>query len=228
MPSSLGLAGDLDDVDMLEDVEAAFGFRVSDEELARCWTVGDLFELIDARLPSEGSAGRSCATAMCFYRLRRAIQPRLAIDLRPSTPIEGLQRLSVREMHRIIKEECGLCPPPPALSLWGCIALVLVPALPLGALALELGWWAAAASAIVPVAGYRLAPIRHPTSVQTFGDLVRQVSSRSIGALSKQGARLRTPEAWAAFRDILSDHTALPRDMITPETLILAPKKAAS
>ncbi len=227
MPSSLGLAGDLDDVDMLEDVEAAFGFRVSDEELARCWTVGDLFELIDARLPSEGSAG-SCATAMCFYRLRRAIQPQLAICLRPSTPIEELRLLSVREVHQIIKEECGLRPPPPTLSLWGCIALVLVPALPLGALALDLGWWTAAASTIGPVAGYRLAPIRHPKSVQTFGDLVRQVSSRSIGELSKQGARLRTPEAWAAFRDILSDHTALPKDMITPETLILAPKKAAS
>jgi hypothetical protein len=227
MSSSLGLAGDLDDVDMLEDVEAAFDFRVSDEALARCWTVGDLFELIDARLPSECSAA-SCATAMCFYRLRRAIQPRLAIGLRPSTPIEELRRLSVREMHRIIKEECGLRPPPPTLSLWGCIALVLVPALPLGTLALELGSWAAAASAIVPVAGYRLAPFRHPKSVRTFGDLVRQVSSRSIGALSKQGARLRTPEAWAAFRDILSDHTALPKDMIPPETLIVAPKKAAS
>lgn len=227
MPSSLGLVGDLDDAKMLEDVEAAFGFRVSNEELVHCWTVGDLFELIDARLPSEGSAG-SCATAMCFYRLRRAIQPRLAIGLRPSTPIGELQRLSVREVHRIIKEGCGLRPPPPTLSLWGCIALVLVPALPLGALALELGWWAAAASAIVPVAGYRLAPIRHPESVQTFGDLVRQVSSRSMGALSRQGARMRTPEAWEAFRDILSDHTALPKDMITPETLILAPKKAVS
>jgi hypothetical protein len=152
MPSSLGLAGDLDDVDMLEDVEAAFGFRVSDEELARCWTVGHLFELINSRLPSEGSAG-SCATAMCFYRLRRAIQPRLAICLRPSTPIEELRLLSVREIHQIIKGECGLCPPPPTPSLWGCIALVLVPALPLGALALELGWWTAAASAIGSVAG---------------------------------------------------------------------------
>src|SRR5690606_30928962 len=126
MPSSLGLAGDLDDVAMLEDVEAAFGFRASDDELARCRTVGDLFEVINSRLPSEGFAG-SCATAMCFYRLRRAIQPRISIGLRPTTPIEELRSLSVRDLHRIIEKECGLRPPPPTLSVWGCISLVLVP-----------------------------------------------------------------------------------------------------
>lgn len=227
MPSTLGLAGDLDDIDMLEDVEAAFGFRVSDEELAHCRTVGDLFQVIEARLPSETS-GENCATSMCFYRLRRTIQPRVEVRLRPNTPIGELRRLSVRDMYRIIKGECGLGPPPPTLSLWGCIALVLVLALPLAAVALGFEWWIAVASGVVAAASYRLAPIRYPKSVQTFGDLVRQVSSRSIGTLSKQGARLRTPEAWAAFRDVLSDHTALPKDMIIPETLILAPKKAAS
>jgi hypothetical protein len=227
MPSSLGLAGDLDDVDMLEDVEAAFGFRASDDELARCRTVGDLFELINSRLPSESPAG-NCATAMCFYRLRRAIQPRISISLRPDTPIEELRSLSVRNLHRIIEKECGLRPPPPTLSVWGCISLMLVPALPLGALFMGLGEWIAAASAIAPTMGYRLAPIRHPNSVQTFGDLVRQISSRSIGTLSKQGARLRTPSDWGAFRHILTYHTTLPKDMIGPETLILAPKKVAS
>lgn len=227
MPSSLGLAGDLDDVDMLEDVEAAFGFRVSDDELAHCCTVGDLFQVIEARLPSRVS-GDSCGTAMCFYRLRRAIQPRVGIRLRPNTPIRNVQRLSVRDVHRIIKEECGLRPPPATLSLWGCIALALVPALPLAAVNLGFAWWIAAAFGIVATATYRLAPIRYPESVQTFGDLVRQVSSRSIGTLSKQGARLRTTEAWAAFRDVLSEHTALPKDMIMLETSILAPKNVAS
>lgn len=227
MRSSLGLQGDLDDVELIEDVEEAFGLRFWDAELTRCRTVGDLFELVQARLPSEGSTG-NCATAMAFYRLRRAIQPHVAITLRPNSPIAALNGISVRELHRIIKEECGLRPPLPYVSILGCIALALIASLPLTVIALGLEWWIAAASALLACGIYRKAPIRLPDQVTTFGDLVRVVSSRSVGALMQQGARLRATEAWDAFGDILSDHTLLPKDAIVLDTLILRPKKAVS
>jgi hypothetical protein len=227
MPSSLGLHGDLDDVEMIEDVEEAFGFRFSNDELNICRTVGDLFELIEARLPSEDPAG-NCATAMTFYRLRRAIGPQVAIKLRPTTPITACSGLSVCELRRIIKEECGLRPPLPYVSLWGCIALVLIVALPTASIALGLQWWIAVMSVLLACGIYRKAPLRLPESVTTFGDLARIVSSRSVGALMQQGARLRAVEAWDAFRDILGDHTSLSKDAIVPDTLILHPRKAVS
>ncbi|MFC7498215.1 hypothetical protein ACFQRC_03160 [Enterovirga sp. GCM10030262] len=227
MPSSLGLTGDLDDNDLIEDVEEAFDVQFSKEKLKQCWTVGDLFKLIEAQLPGARSI-ESCATAMCFYRLRRALQPRIVTELRPKTPIEGLGSLSVRKLHWIIKHECGLRPPPQYVSLWGCIALLLFVALPMGMLTVGWPWWMAAASVIPPVALYRVAPIRLPGSVKTVGDLVRMVSSRSIGKLYQQGARLGSSEAWAAFRDVLSDHSLLQKEAITPDTLILAPRKAVS
>jgi len=40
MTSSLGLAGDLDDVELIQDVEAAFGVRLGDDEIEQCSTVG--------------------------------------------------------------------------------------------------------------------------------------------------------------------------------------------
>lgn len=80
MSSSLGLQDDLDDIDLIEDVEGAFGFQLSDCDLSHCRTVGDLFELVKARLPTRGLVG-NCATAMTFYRLRRAIQPRITHHL---------------------------------------------------------------------------------------------------------------------------------------------------
>ena len=52
MPSSLGLTGDLDDNDLIEDVEEAFDVQFSKEKLKQCWTVGDLFKLIEAQLPA--------------------------------------------------------------------------------------------------------------------------------------------------------------------------------
>ena len=225
MSSSLGLAGDLDDVELIEDVEEAFGFRLSDDELRRCRTVGDLFKLVERRLPE--SLGASCATAMCFYRLRRALQHRVATELRPKTAIGELGSLSVRSLHRIIREECGLRPPPQYLSVWGCIALALVVALPVGMLALGLAWWVAAASAAPAITLYRVAPIRLPEGVSTFGDLVHLVSSRSIGTLSQQGARLKSSEAWSAFRSILSEHSVLPQDAIAPDTTIYYQRKVA-
>ncbi len=226
MSSSLGLIGDLDDVELIQDVEDAFGLRFSNDELSGCRTAGDLFRLVETQL-SQSSAG-SCATAMCFYRLRRALQPRIATDLRPKTAVVVLESLSVRDLHRTIKEECRLRPPLPYVSLWGCIALVLIVALPLSAIALGLGWLGAAASAFAAIGLYRMAPIRLPDSVNTFGDLVRLISSRSIGILAEQGARLRPAEAWPAFTDILSDHSFLPKAAIRPTTLIYALKKVAS
>ena len=225
MSSSLGLQGDFDDIDLIEDVEAAFGFRLSDCDLSHCRTVGDLFELVKARLPTSGLAG-NCAKAMTFYRLRRAIQPRIAITLRPGTSLSALSDLRVQELLRIIKEDCGLRPPGHFISCWGCVALVAIPALPVAAMALGLGWWSAILAALLAISVFRKMPIRLPDTLLTFGDLVRSVSSRNIGTLAAQGARLSVPEAWDVFRDVLSDHTILPKETIAPETLLLHPKLA--
>ena len=171
MTSSLGLAGDLDDVELIQDIEAAFNIRLADDEISRCSTVGQLFELIEAHLPKMPS-GQSCATAMCFYRLRRALQPQTANALKPKTSISALGAVPVRKMHQIIESECGLRPPPQIISLWGCLALLLVLALPFGLFAVGMPWWIALPSAALGIGLYRLAPIQLPGEVETFGDLV--------------------------------------------------------
>lgn len=216
MSSSLDLF-DGDDLDIVIDVEEAFGFKATDNELRGCETVGDLFALIEARLPSEGDAGR-CATAMTFYRLRRALQPRLMVPLRPDTPVDALRSLPVRELYKIISQECGLHPPYSDMGYLGGLALIAIPVLLFSAMALGLSWWIAAPLMAASIVGYCMAPTRLPKTVKTFGDLVRLVANRSIGALAAQGARLRTREAWTAFTDILSDHTQLPKEKITRET----------
>ena len=227
MISSLGLTGDLDDVELIQDVEAAFGIRLADDDISRCSTVGQLFGLIEARLPKMPS-GQSCATAMCFYRLRRALQSHSATALKPKTSIGALGSLTVRKLHRIIETECGLRPPPQYITFWGCLALLLVLALPLGLFAIGMPWWVALPSAALGIGLYRLAPIQLPDEVETFGDLVRIVTSLSIGALAQQGARLGPKEAWQACTDVLSDHTQLSKGEIGPETLLLAPNKNAA
>lgn len=226
--SSLGLAGDLDDVALVEDIEQAFGVRLPDDEVSRCQTVGDLFELVVDRLPDRiGNADR-CATAMCFYRLRRAVLT-LAPDmeLRPSTPIEALRGLSVKSLYHAFQGADGLRPPARHLSAWGGLSLLLVVALPIGLLFWEAPWWTAALSVLLAVPLYQLSPVRLPPQIKTFGDLVELVTARSIGTLGADGARLRSAEAWKALQTVCADHAATTGGEVGKSTLILTPRKVA-
>jgi hypothetical protein len=107
MSSSLGLSGDLDDVDLVEDIEAAFGLRFSDDEIERCSTVGHLFELVENKLPDASFGG--CATAMTFYRLRRGLQIRVTAELRPMTPISRHWRVCRSESFKksLLNADCA-------------------------------------------------------------------------------------------------------------------------
>jgi hypothetical protein len=220
--SSLGLAGDLDDVELIEDIEEAFGLRFSEDQLGYCRTVGDIFALIEASIPVAYASARHCGTAMCFYRIRRALQPRIDTQLRPNTAMEALSGISVRELYQIIKNDCGFRPPNPVISLWGCVALLLVGVLPLASVGLGATWWLATAWALPAIGLYSVAPVRLPKNVISFGDLVRIVAARNIGALAAEGARVRTKEAWNALKEIASDHSET-KDAIDPDTLIYAP-----
>lgn len=227
MRSSLGLGGDLDDVELVQDIEQAFGIRLPDDELSRCRTVGDLFQLVAARLPSRADADR-CATAMCFYRLRRAVLT-LAPDvqLHPSKSIDVLQGIPVKSLYRSIEGVGGLRPPPPYISAWGGFSLLLAVTAPIGLLLCGVPWWAAVLAALLAITAYRLSPLRLPPQVKTVRDLVELVAARSVGTLADQGARLRSAEAWKALQTMCADHAATTGGEIGSSTLIYAPRKAA-
>ena len=105
---------------------------------------------------------------------------------------------------------------------------MLVVVLPVSLFSVDWPWWIALSSAGIGIVLFRLSPIRLSNEVKTFGDLVKIVTSRNIGALSRQGARLGSKEAWEAFKDIIGDHTELPKDQIAPETTIRTPDNSAS
>lgn len=229
MRTSLGLAGDLDDVELVEDIERAFDIQLPDDQLKHCKTVGDLFRLVVARLPNEQDRGDRCASAMCFYRLRRVvltIAPHL--ELRPSSPIETLRSISVRALYRAIQRADGLRPPAPYLSVWGGGSLLGAVVAPIALLWMGAPWWAAGVAVLVSIVLYRVSPVRLPPALGTFGDLVELVTARSIGTLAAHGARLRPAEAWKALQTVCADHAVTTGGEIHEGTLILQPRKAAA
>ena len=229
MQNSLGLAGDLDDVDLVQDVEKAFGVQLPDKELTRCRTVGDLFELVVDNLPAASRDAERCASAMCFYRLRRLVLAKMPnLELRPATPIGALDPMSVRTLYRAIEHGAGLRPPAPYLSAWGGVSLLGAVAAPFALVCVGATWGMVAASFVIALVSYRLSPVRLPRTITTFGDLVELITARNIGALASQGARLRPAEAWKALHTVCQDHAANNDGEIGAGTLILQPRKAAS
>jgi hypothetical protein len=232
MRTSLSLAGDLDDVDFVHDVEQAFDIQFPDDVWS-CETVGDLFALVVARLPGQDGTSGRCASAMCFHRLRRAVltlAPHL--ELRPSTPIGVLRFVPVERLYHAIRSSGNLRTPPPYLSAWGVCGLLLAVAAPFGSPLLGVPWWAAI-SAVVPclLAAAVLVwflPGRLPPDVETVGDLVERLTALNIGRLAAHGARLGPTEAWETLRTLCEDLAGSRGGEIGAGTLLLQPRKAAA
>jgi len=195
--------------------------RLPDNELSNCYTVGELFDLILALLPDRSTAADRCATAMCFYRLRRAVL-RLApgIQLRPSMSIDVLRGLSVRSLYKSMHINEGLRPPIPYISRWGALSLLMAVTGPVGLLLAGSPWWLAVAPLVLCAVLYRLSPVRLPPNAKTFRAFVELVAARNIAELSAQGARLRPPEAWKALQVLCRDHAEPSDGEINQDTLI--------
>lgn len=227
MRASLGLAGGLDDVDLVRDVERSFDIQFPDE-VWNSETVGDLFALVMAQLPDRGSEPGRCASAMCFYRLRRMVltlAPHL--ELRPSTPITVLRSVSVKRLYRTIQAG-GLRPPVPYVSAWGGCSLLLAVAAPVGPFLLRTSWWTAVLWMLAFAALFRLSPRRLPPDVKTCGGLVELLTVGNIGRLASHGARLGRAEAWKALQTVCISHVGDDGGEIGMGTLLLQPRNAAS
>lgn len=229
MRSSLGLHGDLDEVDLVRDVELAFGIRFPEEELLRCHTVGDLFGLVVDRVP-DGAPGRDrCATAMAFYRLRRAVLT-LAPDvtLRPSTPVDGLPGMPVGSLYRACRAAEGVRVSDTCRPERGGLGPLLAVALPVGILFAGAPAWAALLALPLAAALCRLSPLRFPRRIGTIGDLAERMAAHSIGGLAAKGGRLGPAEAWEALRTICASHSeTVDAEEIGTGTLILDPRRVA-
>jgi hypothetical protein len=95
----------LDIVELILAVEDAFQIHIADEEASTASTVGDLYNLVVAKVQVQDS--KRCLTSAAFYRTRRSIVDTLAIDrckIKPSTPLEViLPRDGRRETWRGIQ-----------------------------------------------------------------------------------------------------------------------------
>lgn len=227
MPNSLGLDDDLDDVELLETLERIFEVQISNEEASRISTVGDLFDLLVAKIPSNG-AGQKCMSAMAFYRLRSAIRALGYSDASaPTSDLGFLEKGKVRAKLKKIEQSSGLDLPSAIATKPGCIgallAFITVPVLAYFAFPSAVSVLSGLVAGLI-IGGTVLVyvdPGKLPEDCKTLGDLAQKSAALSFGRLVKAGGRHSNQDIWEALVEALSCYQ-LKKPEIARETLLLA------
>lgn len=134
----------LDLVELVMEVEDAFGISIPDEEAGSLTTVGALIGYVHKRLQSYKSD--TCATAAAFYRIRRLFMQKLPLNRADIKPDSSLAELIPAERRREIWSELAVTESqrlprlqrPAWLSCMGLALGVLVPVFYLASAVLSL------------------------------------------------------------------------------------------
>jgi len=240
MLKTLGLDDDLDSVELMIVLEKVFDTKISDEEAKVISKVGHLFDLLMKKMSAD-DVNRKCASAMAFYRVRRAlIDMETNVGRSPSSGLSPLQSLYTKSFVRLLEECSGLRLPRPAFSFTGKMGNGILVAGIFSALVTiilgfifvllssSIGEPLIAASIILFVGGSfmgcTLMGIDQgclPSSCLTLGALASKAAHMSYGRLVKQGANIRDSSVWKAMVEALSDFTNVSADQITRDTYLL-------
>ncbi|WP_282607030.1 acyl carrier protein [Pelagibius sp. Alg239-R121] len=220
---SVGIIGDGDDVQLIEDLESAFKITFSDEEAESIFTLGEAFEVVCSKLPSSQKLQNKCLTAMAYYRLNKAFCGHGKIKL--STRVEVPVDLSPRSFQRQLEEMTNLkLDFLTKASLWVVILSLLQFVTWIVAPIMFSGFIAILVGILVVAVSHTL--WRFADSIDervwvfdgTLGDLSRQASEVNLGQLVSLGGRWTESDVWKTMTTIIHDLTGFPPENMTPET----------
>jgi hypothetical protein len=217
--SLFGKNPDLDDVDFIEAVEAAFGITFRKDEPKTWRTFGDVFDATCRHLKPVERGSFPCLAATAYRRIKRGILGNQASsELRPKTRLKDLiggRRLS--ERWRRLEQDTELKLPGLPLSPW---VIFLFPFMLLGVPALhgltDLNGWIVFLIWISCGVAIGLLPRALP--VQTVGDLARAAAALNAQELSQSHGAIRTSDVWDSLvwiaRDIAAFTDPIERDTV--------------
>jgi hypothetical protein len=221
MANCLDLDPEWGAIDLLEEVEAAFGITIANAEAERCATMGDLYDIVCAHSPEWDDQDGNCGSSMVFYRLRRSLSPHDKRAIGPETLLvtSGMHPSS---LFKKLANDTALRLPSYELTWLGITGGFLVAVGILAAIvALLAGNWkvsaVAAAIALVGVPFLRFDPGRFPAGIETVGELARRTVPLNAAKLREHGAR--PADRWSILVAVAAEHGLLPPNEIGPETV---------
>lgn len=225
MANTLGLYGDDDDIELIEDVECAFAIRFGNHEPGDWYTVGDIYRALAARFPAASDAKGGCATAMAFYRIRRGLdQIGHAGPLRLDTPLLMSDSGNIASLFNGLGRQTRLRMPGVDMRALGTVGVWLGFLSAFAAFVMLAGGkipWIAMLLGGLGVGMCFLDRGKAPADCRTLGDLAVKVAGLNRAALIAEGAASRASNTWRDLIEVLSEHTQLPKSEIRPDTWLL-------
>lgn len=237
MLKKLGL-DDEDAIDVLVELEKALDVKIANAEAAAIYTVGDLFDLLRGKMQA-GETGQKCASAMAFYRVRRALSSlRPDVGRSPSANLSPLRRVYTKSFVKLLEDRSGLRLPRPDLGGIGWVGIACLSVGIFGTLAMMFLAFLTTflgspligehlisanflAGTVVGLAFLTVDRGRLPKTCGTLGALAASAARRSYGRLVQQGAEARDSSIWNALVEPLADMACVPADQIGRDTDIL-------
>jgi hypothetical protein len=188
--------------------------------------VGDLHDLILSKKPGGGDVGK-CATAMAFYRLRRALaMQRADLKITPDTEMREFRAPWIKQFYKRLEQQTGMRLGGPIHTWMGwlgdvCVLLPLMLVLPLLAISLFVHFspWLWVGMILSLPMGLILQRFDPGRLTGTVGDLARKAADLNYGRLLKQGAQSRDTETWRLIVETLTLEGRLKSDQVTRETV---------
>lgn len=204
-------------VDISSPVYDAFGVRLYRVNEYR--TLGDVHRTLVAAFAEQ--RGGKCATAMAFFRLRRALGRRRG--LAPSLDLETLAPRRASGFLKALGRQTGLTMPEAhgdTVQNIGAILMIGSVLAGAGLLTSEPSDYLWIVLAVFALGGAiaSLGGSKFYESTRTLGRLAGRVAALNFGRLVKQGAHAGPDQLWAALVEIAGLYTDIPRDQLRPET----------
>jgi acyl carrier protein len=224
----------LDTVELVIEVEKAFGIKIPDEEASQMINVGHLYHYLLAILPAQET--HRCLSAAAFYRFRRALIAQFGVDrhsIRISTVMEDL----IPEDQRITQwQRLGqrlnwqfpplVCPP------WMTFAMVVFL---LGTVAVVMMTWIRAAGFAVSVVPFVLVgsfvgaivvahvtlelskpfATRFPSKCDNVRGVIQSALALNHGNISAECAGWNRLEVWESLRAIIVEQLGVRPEEVT-------------
>jgi hypothetical protein len=222
MSETLDLDPEWGAIDLIEELEATFGFKMGDDEAESCCTVGDVYNVVCAHTPEWELQDGNCASSIVFYRLRRVLRPADKRLIRPSTHLTSL-RQSPTKLFDSLAKGSELRLPSHSLTWLGNIgALMLFGGTILAVIALFDAQWLIAGSlglmAAIGSGVVWLDPGKFPKGINTIGELVNRTVPLNSKLLKEMGGR--PDNRWSILTAMASEHGSLEPSAISPDTYL--------
>ncbi|QDV23104.1 acyl carrier protein [Aureliella helgolandensis] len=220
----------LDVVELVMEIEEAFGISLPDDRAGKMLTVGDVYEFILEKTADTTLKSSTCLTAAAFYQLRRHLRS-LGLPhskVRPKTKLErAIPLLGRRSYWLTLSSRMDLQFPrlgrPSWLALVNCMLVAIVVSASFLGFAQQgvlVGIFAAVVSGVIcsAILMFLTSPFAiYPASnCVTIRDLVTNLVAINYNTLATRYSTRNPTDVWTALQLIVVEQLGVDRNAVVP------------